>query len=39
MYSTHIEGKSAIAERFVETLKNKIYKCMISILKMFILIN
>ena len=25
MYSTHNEGKSAIAERFIRTLKNKIY--------------
>ena len=24
MYSTHTEGKSAIAERFIETLRNKI---------------
>ena len=39
MYSTHIKAKSVIAERFFGTLKNKIYKCMISILKMFILIN
>ena len=26
MYSTNNEGKSAIAERFIRTLKNKIYK-------------
>ena len=26
MYSTHIEGKSVVAERFIRTLKNKIYK-------------
>ena len=26
MYSTNNEGKSAIAERFVKTLKSKIYK-------------
>ena len=26
MYSTHNEGKSAIAERFIKTLKSKIYK-------------
>ena len=31
MYSTHNEGKSAIAERFIRTLKNKIYKYMTSI--------
>ena len=33
MYSTHYEGKSVIAERFIRTLKNKIYKCMTSISK------
>ena len=26
MYSTHNEGKSVVPERFVRTLKNKIYK-------------
>ena len=26
MYSTHNEGKSVIAERFISTLRNKIYK-------------
>ena len=26
MYSTHNEGKSVIAERFIKTLKGKIYK-------------
>ena len=26
MYSTHNEGKSVIAERFIITLKSKIYK-------------
>ena len=31
--STHNEGKSVIAERFISTLKNKIYKYMISISK------
>ena len=31
MYSTHNEGKSVIAERFIRTLKNKIYKYMISV--------
>ena len=25
MYSTHIEGKSVIAERFIRTLKNQIF--------------
>ena len=31
MYSTHNEGKSIIAERFVRILKNKSYKYMASI--------
>ena len=31
MYSTHNEGESAVAERFIRTLKNKIYKYMTSI--------
>ena len=26
MYSTHNEGESVIAERFIKTLKDKIYK-------------
>ena len=26
MYSTYNEGKSVVAERFIRTLKNKIYK-------------
>ena len=30
MYSTHNKGKSAVAERFIRTLK-KNYKCIISI--------
>ena len=29
MYSTHNEGKTAIAEMFIKTLKAKIYKKMI----------
>ena len=33
MYSTHNEGKSAVAERFIRTIKNKIYKYMTSISK------
>ena len=33
MYSTHNEGKSAVAERFIRTLKNKIYRYMTSISK------
>ena len=31
MYSTHNEGKSAVAERFIRTIKNKIYKYMTSV--------
>ena len=31
MYSTHNEGKSVVAERFITTLKNKIYKHMTTI--------
>ena len=33
IYSTHHEGKSVVAERFIRTLKNKIYKFMTSISK------
>ena len=33
MYSTHNEGKSVVAERYIRTLKNKIYRCMTSISK------
>ena len=33
MPSTHNEGKSVVAERFIRTLKNKIYKYMTSISK------
>ena len=33
MYSTHNKGKSVVAERFIGTLKNKIYKHMTSISK------
>ena len=39
IYSTHNEGKSVVAERFIRTLRNKIYKYMTSISKMCILIN
>ena len=28
MYSTHDEGKSVVAEKFIRTLKTKIYKYM-----------
>ena len=31
MYSTHNEGKSVVAERFIRTLKNKIYKHITSL--------
>ena len=31
MYSTHNEGKSVVAERFIKTLKNKICKHMTTI--------
>ena len=31
MYSTHNEGKSAVAERFIRTLRNKIYKYLTSV--------
>ena len=33
MYATHNEEKHVIAERFIRTLKNKIYKYMTSVLK------
>ena len=33
MYSTHNEGQSVVAERFIRTIKNKIYKYMTSISK------
>ena len=33
IYSTHNEGKSVVAERFIRTLKNKIYKYMTSMSK------
>ena len=33
MYSTHNEGKSVVAERFIRILKNKIFKHMTAILK------
>ena len=39
MYLTHNEGKSVVADRFIRTLKNKIYKYMTSTSKMCILIN
>ena len=33
MYSTHNERKSVISERFIRTVKNKIYKYMTSVWK------
>ena len=33
MYSTHNEGKSVVAERFIGTINNKVYKHMTSISK------
>ena len=33
MYSTHNTGKSAVAEGFIRTLKNKIYKHMAAVSK------
>ena len=37
MYSTYNEGKSAVTERFIRTLKNKIYKHIRLCQKMLIL--
>ena len=36
MHSIHNEGKSFVAERFIITLKNKIYKYMTAISKKFV---
>ena len=33
MYSTNYKGKSVVAERFIRTIKNKIYKYMTSVSK------
>ena len=33
MYSTNNKGKSVVVERFIKTIKNKIYKYMTSISK------
>ena len=35
MYSTHDKGKSVVTEKFIRTLKNKIYKYMTSTSKNF----
>ena len=37
MYSTYNEGKSDVAERYIRTLKNKIFKHMTAVSKNFIL--
>ena len=39
MYSTHNEGKSVIAERFIRALKTKVYKYITSILKNVCIVN
>ena len=39
MYSTYNEGKSVVAERFIRTLKNKIYKHMTAISKNVYLVD
>ena len=39
MYSTNNEWKSVIVERFIRTVKNKIYKYMTSVSKICIFIN
>ena len=33
MHSTHNEGKSVVAERFIRNLKNKIYKHVTAVSK------
>ena len=33
MYSTYSEGKSVVAERFIRTLRNKIFKHMTAVSK------
>ena len=33
MHSIHNKGKSVMTERFIRTLKTKIYKCMTSVSK------
>ena len=36
MYSTYNEGKSVVAERFIRTLKNKLYKHMKLLVKTYV---
>ena len=35
IYSTHNERKSVATEKFITTLKNKIFKCMSSMSKLY----
>ena len=37
MYLTYNEGKSIVAERFIRTLKNKVYKYLTSIFKKMVI--
>ena len=39
IYSTHNEGKSVIAERFIRALKNKFISIWLQYQKMYLLIN
>ena len=39
LYSTHNEENSVFAERFIRTVKNKIYKYMTSVSKVCLLID
>ena len=41
MFSTHNEGKTFVAERFIRTLRNKIYKHTTAVLKnvCFVVLN
>ena len=39
MFSTHNEGKFVIAQRFIRTFKNTVYKYVLQFQKMCILIN
>ena len=36
MFSTYNEGKSAVAERFMRTLKNKIFQHMTAVSKKYL---
>ena len=38
IYSTHNEGKSVFAERFIRTLKNKVYKHMTALLNTMLIL-